>query len=163
MTAIIAAAIPNNTATRTLHLVDLENLVGDPYADGATAEATFDQYLKLAHWSPGDLVHVAVNPHLALEIGWRLSADCALRTASGPDAADHRLMDQAEPKFVARRFGRLVIGSGDHGFIAHACASRTAGVGVLVVTRPGSLANGWRAHGFPIATLDVGDEPTLAA
>jgi len=166
MTATIAPGIPSSPmakalATRTLHLVDLENLVGDPYADGVTAAAVFDQYLQLAHWEPGDLVHVAVNPHLALEIGWRLPAGCTLRTASGPDAADQRLLDQAEPKFVARRFGRLVIGSGDHGFIAHACAARTAGVGVLVVARPGSLANGWRAWGFPIATLEPHHAPTL--
>jgi hypothetical protein len=168
MTATIAPAIPTTTLpkalrTRTLHLVVLENLVGDPHADGATAAHVFGQYLQRAHWEAGDLVHVADNPHLALEVGWRLPVDCTLRTASGPDAADHRLMDLAEPEFVARRFGRLVIGSGDHGFIAHACASRTAGVGVLVVTRPGSLANGWRAWGFPIATLDLDDEPTLAA
>ncbi len=120
MTATITTAIPTDPTTRTLHLVDLENLVGDPYADGATAAAVFEQYLRLAHWQEGDLVHVAVNPHLALEVGWRLPAGCTLRTASGPDAADHRLQEQAEPKFVARRFGRLVIGSGDHGFIAHA-------------------------------------------
>ena len=150
----MTATIPTATATRTMHLVDLENLVGDPYADGETAMAVLDRYLELAHWQPGDLVHVAVNPHLALEIGWRLPAGCTLRTASGPDAADHRLLDIATPEFVARRFGRLVIGSGDHVFIAHACATRTAGVGVIVVARPGSLANGWRSHGFPAIPLD---------
>jgi hypothetical protein len=76
-----------------------------------------------------------------------------LRTASGPDAADRRLLADAEPEFVARRFGRLVIGSGDHGFIARACELRTAGVGVLVVARPFSLAKGWRRAGFPVVQL----------
>jgi hypothetical protein len=152
MTAI-TTAIPNNSS-RSLHLVDLENLVGDPYAHGAEALAVFDQYLELSHWEAGDVVHVAVNPHLALEIGWRLPAGCTLRTASGPDAVDHRLQECAEPEFVARRFGRLVIGSGDHGFIAHACAARRTGVGVVVITRPDSVAQGWRAWGFPIRTLD---------
>ena len=156
--------IPTATATRTLHLVDLENLIGDPYADGATAEAVLDRYFELAQWEPGDLVHLAVNPHLALEIGWRLPHGCTLRTASGPDAADHALIAQATPEFVARRAGRLVIGSGDHGFIAHARATRTAGVGVLVVARPGSIAKGWRSWGFPVASLEVEAAPmSLAA
>jgi hypothetical protein len=144
---------PANVTTRTLHLVDLENLVGDPYADGSTAIEVFEEYLVASHWEPGDQVQVAVNPHLALEIGWRLPVDCALRTASGPDAVDQLLLDGAEPEYVARRFGRLVIGSGDHGFIANACAARRTGVGVLVVARPDALAGGWRAHGFPIAPL----------
>ena len=163
MTATITTATAAQPRTRTMHLVDLENLVGDPYADGATAAAVFDQYLQLAHWQLGDLVHVAVNPHLALEVGWRLPSGCTLRTASGPDAADHRLQELAEPEFVARRFGRLVIGSGDHGFIAHACNARKAGVGVLVVARSGSLARGWRAHGFPIALLEPYIGATLVA
>jgi hypothetical protein len=144
---------PANVTTRTLHLVDLENLVGDPYADGATAIEVFERYLTASHWEPGDQVQVAVNPHLAVEVGWRLPVDCSLRTASGPDAADARLLAGAEPEFVARRFGRLVIGSGDHGFIANACAARRTGVGVLVVARPDSLASGWAAHGFPIVPL----------
>lgn len=157
----MTATIQTATGTRTLHLVDLENLVGDPYADGAKAMAVLDRYFELAHWQPGDLVHVAVNPHLGREIGWRLPAGCTLRTASGPDAADHRLIEAATPEFVARRAGRLVIGSGDHIFIAHACATRTAGVGVIVVARPGSLAKGWRSWGFPVIPLN--DHHTAAA
>jgi hypothetical protein len=153
MTATIASAISTSTTTRTLHLVDLENLVGDPYADGASAIDALERYLEASRWEPGDVVHIAVNPRLALEIGWRLPIRCSLRTASGPDAVDLRLQACADPEFVARRFGRLVIGSGDHGFIANACAARRTGVGVLVVARPDALAGGWRAHGFPIAPL----------
>ncbi len=72
------------TATRTLHLVDLENLVGDPYADGETAIAVLDRYLELAHWQAGDLVHVAVNPHLAL--GDRLASARRLHAPHGQRA-----------------------------------------------------------------------------
>ena len=133
--------------------MDLENLVGDPYADGSTAIGVFEDYLTASSWEPGDQVHVAVNPHLAIEVGWGLPVEHTLRTASGPDAVDHRLLADAEPQFVARRFGRLVIGSGDHGFIANVCDARRTGVGVLVVARPDSLASGWRAWGFPIAPL----------
>jgi hypothetical protein len=153
MTATIAPAISATPTTRALHLVDLENLVGDPYADGAFAIQVFERYLRASRWEPGDQVHLAVNPHLAVEVGWRIPVEHALRTASGPDAVDHRLLAEAEPQFVARRFGRLVIGSGDHGFIANACAARRTGVGVLVVARPDSLASGWVAHGFPVAQL----------
>ncbi len=48
MTTIFTPAIPTTTMARTLHLVDLENLVGDPYANGDAAEAVFDQYLQVA-------------------------------------------------------------------------------------------------------------------
>jgi hypothetical protein len=154
---------PTNPTARTLHLVDIENLIGDPYADGLAALAVLEEYLEASRWQPEDVVHIAVNPRLALEIGWRLPVRCTLRTASGPDAVDLRLQACAEPEFVARRFGRLVIGSGDHGFIANACGARSAGVGVLVVARADSLSSGWAAHGFPVVTLAVPEAATTVA
>ena len=38
------------TAARTLHLVDIENLVGDPYAPAADVLKTLDDYLAFAGW-----------------------------------------------------------------------------------------------------------------
>ena len=48
------------TTTRSLHLVDIENLVGDPYAAPGVVLDTFDRYLELAGWRPHD--HVIVAP-----------------------------------------------------------------------------------------------------
>lgn len=48
-------------SSRTLHLVDLENLCGDPCAPGAVARAVLDEYLHVAGWRPGDHVRIAAN------------------------------------------------------------------------------------------------------
>ena len=96
-----------------------------------------------------------MNPGLASSILWELDLDCTVHTAVGEDGADLALLAHAAPEFVERRAGRLVIGSGDHIFIARALAVRDRGVGVLVVARSGSASAGWRAHGFPVAYVGV--------
>ena len=146
---------------RTLHLVDIENLAGGPDARGDEIIEIFEGYLGVAGWVPGDLVYVAANPGLAREFVWRLPVDCNVHTAHGRDGADLALLAHAAPEFVGRRAARLVIGSGDHVFIARALQARELGVGVVVVARGDSVHGGWRAHGFPV--LDVGRGRTLLA
>jgi hypothetical protein len=140
-------------ATRTLHLVDIENLVGGPDATGDEVVDVFQQYLDAAAWGAGDLVYVAANPWLAREFAWRLPVECNVHTAHGRDGADLALLAHAAPEFVGRRAGRLVIGSGDHVFIARALEARALGVGVLVVARGDAVHGGWRAHNFPVLDL----------
>jgi hypothetical protein len=144
-----------SVATRTLHLVDIENLVGGPEATGDEVIDTFERYLDAAAWEAGDLVYVAANPWLAQEFAWRLPVQCNVHTAHGHDGADLALLAHCAPEFVGRRAGRLVIGSGDHAFIGRAVAARALGVGVLVVARGGSVHGGWRAHSFPVRDLDA--------
>jgi hypothetical protein len=140
-------------ATRTLHLVDIENLVGGPDATGDEVVEVFERYLDAAAWEPGDLVYVAANPWLAREFAWRLPVECNVHTAHGRDGADLALLAHAAPEFVSRRATRLVVGSGDHVFIARALEARALGVGVLVVARGDALHGGWRAHNFPVLDL----------
>lgn len=144
-----------NVKTRTLHLIDIENLLGRPRAHAGTVAAILDCYLSLAGWQPGDIVNIAANPWLALRFAWNLPVECSIHTASGPDGADLALLAHAAPEFVERRAGRLVIGSGDHAFIPRALAARDRGVDVLVVARPASIARDWFAHGFPVVPLDA--------
>ncbi len=144
------------STTRTLHLVDIENLAGGPYASGDEAVEVFERYLDASAWEPGDLVYVAANPGLMEKIAWRLPVECNLRAARGQDGADLALLAHAAPEFVARRFSRLVIGSGDHIFIERAVRARALGVGVVVVALASSVHGGWRVHGFPV--LDVADQ-----
>jgi hypothetical protein len=146
--------------TRTLHLIDIENLLGGPHATGADALETLDDYLDAARWQHGDLVYIAANPHLVERFAWDVPVDANVRTAVGADGADLVLLAQCAPEFVARRAGRLVIGSGDHIFIGRARAVRDQGIGVAVVARNESLAVGWGAHGFPVVAIDA---PVTAA
>jgi hypothetical protein len=147
--------------TRTLHLVDIENLLGGPRADGDEVERVLDRYLAVSSWRLGDIVNIAANPGLAVKFMWNPRVECSLHTACGEDGADLALLAHAAPEFVERRAGRLVIGSGDHAFIPRALAARDRGVGVLVVGRAGSVCSGWHAHGFPVASID--EVTTLAA
>lgn len=114
--------------SRTLHLIDLENLVGDPVAKGPVVGATLERYRTLAGWRLGDQAIVAANPGLLREVFFHTNADCALRPVRGHDGADLYLLAGAPPEWVAKRFGRIVIGSGDHIFATRARTIRDLGV-----------------------------------
>jgi len=102
---------------RTLHLVDIENLVGEPVAwTDKNVEAVFFEYLQEANWQPGDSLVVASNPGLMGRLAFKLSAiPHRSLCATGPDAADNLLIN-AVPNEIADRYSRLVVGSGDHAF-----------------------------------------------
>ena len=142
---------------RSLHLLDLENLVGDPRADEQLVRDTLARYLRVARWRPGDHVIIASNPGLmhhvvfAPPVPWNAHATC------GPDGADLMLLSLAPPELVARCYDRLVIGSGDHIFAARAHTARDLGVEILVVARAGGCSS--RLRVFPHVLL-FAPEPT---
>src|SRR5689334_3314319 len=104
------------TTTRTLHLVDIENLVGDPKAPAAIVLDVLDRYLHLAGYRDGDHVVIAANPGLMARVAFDLPVPCNVHAARGENGADLALLAQVEPSRVAARYDRLVIGSGDGAF-----------------------------------------------
>lgn len=132
---LIEAAAP-----RSLHLVDLENLMGNPAASAAGVRRGAAAYVQAAQVAPHDLVVVAMNcglfKHTAhvLDPGWRL------KPASGPDGADLALLEEAPVRWTVGRFDRLVIGSGDGIFAERAAAVRAAGAVVWAVSAEASLS-----------------------
>ena len=169
---------PWNPTDRCLHLVDIENLLGNPRpADTQQAVEVFEAYLTAAVWRPGDLVVVASNPGLMKTLAFQLpDIPCSRRCVRGQDGAD-RLLLQAVPNHLSTRFSRLVIGSGDGIFADLADdASRTA-VETWVVGGVGSISRDlWRSADqvravkisdgpvrFIVATTRVTDAPTAAA
>ena len=155
MTTTIA---PQVTHLRTLHLVDLENLVGDPMATGPDALDALHRYLHIAGWTDGDHVVLAANPGLLRRMMFDLSIPCSVHAVTGKDAADLMLIEHAPPDWVAARFARLVVGSGDAEFTATALAVRDLGVPVVVVSRGGSLSGSLQGEGLGIRILP---EPVL--
>ena len=139
---------------RALHLVDLENLIGDPRARGSIVTDAFDRYRALAAWQPGDHTVLAANPALVRELAWQLGPDVAVRAARGKDGADLHLLASAPPEWVVKRFGRLVIGSGDHIFATRARAVQEEGVFVAVVSRRSALSGALRDERFAIRFFD---------
>ena len=125
---------------RSLHLVDIENLVGEPASwRPDQIRATFHAYLETAAWRTGDSLVVAANPSFMKILVFDL-VEMAHRSlcAWGKDAADQLLLG-AVPTDVGARFGRLVVGSGDHAF-APLVASLRGRIETLVVTAAGFIA-----------------------
>src|SRR5215213_11074025 len=136
---------------RSLHLVDLENLVGDPRAEAEPALDTFAAYLELAQWDDGDHVILATNPWLMARVVFDLPVECSRHAVHGRDGADTMLLSLAPPEYVVKRYGRLVVGSGDAIFARRAEAVRDGGLAVDVVARPDGCST--RLHRFPCTYL----------
>ena len=134
---------------RTLHLVDLENLLGDRRKDEVAIEG-LHHYLALARWTKGDHMIVAADPQIVRQIGFDEPVPWNLHATRGDDAADVMLLAHAPVELIARRYDRLVIGSGDGIFVPRARAARERGVGVVVVSRPNGLAHRYRRWAFPV-------------
>ena len=137
--------------SRTLHLFDLENLAGDPRVSTDTALLVFGDYLHAAHWQPGDHMIVASNPGLIGRVMYDLPVAANVHAMPGRDGADTKLLACAPPELVVKRYGRLVVGSGDGIFAARAATARDGGVTVEVVARPDGCST--RLHRFPCTFL----------
>ena len=138
--------ITSITSRRSLHLVDLENLVGDPRAEASAALEVFGEYLDAAHWEAGDHLIVACNPWLMTKIAFDLPTACSKHAAHGRDGADVMLLSLAPPELVVKRYGRLVVGGGDGIFASRAGIVHEHGTAVNVVARPDGCSS--RLHRF---------------
>lgn len=123
---------------RTLHLIDIENLAG---ADRAFADlvAAAEAYKRSITVHPGDHIVIGCDRSLLLAAkvafpGARVVPGC------GPDGADRALLACEGVDDIARRYDRVVIGSGDHVFCGLVARLRQKGVAVCVVCRREALS-----------------------
>jgi len=133
---------PRRQAVRTLHLVDADNLLGDPSTtDAAFIRTVFDAYRAAAGLAAGDHVVVATGRNgwhvLEVELAWPRALH---RRRSGADGADQELLDLFDWAVAADRHGRIVVGSGDGMFAPAVERSIAAGLEVGVVARPEALS-----------------------
>lgn len=136
MTTTIDLTIsPARITGRALHLIDLENLLGDPDACCDEVARVLDAYLDAAAVGTADLVVVALNHRLYRKACLSLDRGWEIKLASGPDAADHVLIAEAPAAWVAERFDRLVVGSGDGIFDGLVRDVRRRGLPVWVVSQ----------------------------
>lgn len=126
-------------AGRTLHLVDLENLAGGSSAGAADVDDAFARYERVVRFGRGDHRIVACGRQLAYAAKdrWR---GALVKAAHGVDGADRVLLAEAAPEFVCGRYDRVVVASGDHGFVPLVVALDGLGVDVCVVSRRDALA-----------------------
>jgi hypothetical protein len=138
----------------TLHLVDAENLVGDPFAEPEETHAAIRAFEQVAGLCDDDLVFIAANHHLLKPVVFDIPFTARVRHAKGRDGADRALLDDAPAEWVCRRFRRLVIGSGDHIFADLAEHAIDAGLEVTVIGRRGSISARYRELGCTVFALD---------
>ena len=126
-------------AGRTLHLLDLENLCGDPGAGPETIAGVIAAYQRQVRIAARDHVVIATNRRQAFAAKAYLPGAC-VRIGRGVDGADYELLAECDPHDAARRFSRVIIGSGDHIFATLAAELTRRMVVVGVVSRQRSLS-----------------------
>ena len=126
-------------AGRTLHLVDIENLAGGSAADAAVVAEAVERYRRTIAVTDDDHVIVGSGPTLAVTAG-RAWPGARLVLGRGVDGADRALLEATDPAFVAARFDRVVIGSGDHAFAPLVAELRRRGTAVVVTRREGTTS-----------------------
>jgi hypothetical protein len=139
---------------RTLHLVDLENLLGDRRKEAVALDG-LRRYLARSRWEEGDQVLVAAHPEIIRQVGFAPPVPCSLHATAGDDAADQMLLAHAPVELIVRRYSRLVVGSGDGIFVARARAARAGGVGVAIVTRVDGCSTRFRRRGFSVLDFSI--------
>lgn len=124
---------------RTLHLIDVENLSGGRAAGPKAVAPALADYRRTIDVGADDHVVLGSGPLLAVAAG-RSWPGARLVVGRGVDGADRALLRAADPAFLAARFDRVVVASGDHAFAGLVSELRARGVAVVVVSRPGSLS-----------------------
>lgn len=126
---------------RTLHLVDLPDLVGGGQDGVVEYRDALVRYLAASDWRPGDHVVLGVTPVAALPCIGGLGAPFPMRWASGSHGSSRALLSFAtDPRQLARSYDRLALGSGDHRLAPLARVAMRRGVRVDVVVLEGQLS-----------------------
>jgi hypothetical protein len=128
-------------ALRELHLIDIENELGTARPQRADIARFREFYIKRNN-VPKD-AHIVIGASsgatmLEAAVGW---LNARTEWTAGPDGADRALISVALDENVDKRFGRVVIASGDHIFADAASRLIALGVHVTVFSRATSLSN----------------------
>jgi hypothetical protein len=122
-------------ATRALHLIDPENLAGGAGVAEDVIRDVWDCYRAAVPIGPDDHVIVASSSHFARRAWFVFPADgIQRRVRDGADGADLALLESIDLDHDSRRFGTLVIGSGDGIFTDLALCARFLGMQVHQVS-----------------------------
>ena len=113
---------------RTLHLIDIENLVRGRIST-ARVQAAWAAYVETVGINHGDQVRIScASGARARLMAFAVPAGPQLLVGGrGPDAADQALISSVDVAFTARRFPAVVIASADHIFAPLASALASAG------------------------------------
>src|SRR5829696_6714290 len=151
-TTLTAVERPSNedvVTVRSLHLVDVENLIGGTAYAELDVAITAAAYASVASVGATDLVVVA-SSHRTAAATWFGWGPARRVVRSGADGADLALIEIIDTEDVAARFDRVVIGSGDKIFADPSARLQLMGVTVTAVSRASALSRQLR-----LASRDV--------
>jgi hypothetical protein len=142
---------------RELHLIDIENELGTSRPKRADIERFREFYIK--HNNVPKDAHVVIGASsgatmLEAGVAW---PNARPEWTSGPDGADRALISVALDENVDKRFGRVVIASGDHIFADVASRLISLGVHVTVFSRATCLSNRLREVGADVQVFSSKD------
>lgn len=149
----------------TLHLIDIENLHGAcprGTINVGRAKALLERYDSMVPIAVGDHLIVGCNPGIGVEVGLAIGGG-RLVVRGGPDGADRALIDSIDLDHVARRYRRVVVGSGDHIFVPTVLGLLARSVPVEVVGRPGGTSAALRLTGVPVLSFNEASPLPMSA
>jgi hypothetical protein len=132
----------SSTLNRPLHILDIDNLLGDPTAtDTHVINDCLGQYRSHTGYQKGDHVVVGTGCN-ALHVYAVQSCWPAVQYVrrSGPDGADFALIEQALIALERGRYSHFILGSGDGGFADLYDEMTARGYPVFVASRPSALS-----------------------
>jgi hypothetical protein len=141
-TNIGATVNKSSTLNRPLHILDIDNLLGDPTAtDTHVINDCLGQYRALTGYQKGDHVVVGTGCN-ALHVYAVQSCWPAVQYVrqSGPDGADFALIEQASIALERCRYSHFILGSGDGRFADLYDEMTARGYPVFVASRPSALS-----------------------
>lgn len=128
------------TRPRTLHLVDLENLLNGRVDAHSVAEV-WDEYQRVTGMCEDDHVIVSVSQRNAVATFFSLPAAVQRIIGSNEaDGADHALLEAIDIAWTARRFGQVMVATGDGIFTPVAACLHARGLQMVQVIGGGKPA-----------------------
>jgi hypothetical protein len=126
-------------ATRTLYLLDIENMCGTGRLDPDLVASRVSQLEEVVAPRQTDQMVVGCNPLNRAAVAFGVVRSHGRVEGSGPDGADLALLEVMLSPY-AHRFEHLVLASGDHIFAPAVAWLASQGIGTTVVAGAGCLA-----------------------
>lgn len=143
----------NLVAGRSLHVVDVANEIRSGFFGIEDVEHLHRVWDIVVEPGNMDQYFLATGPGTAeaLAFGWR-NVKPVIR--SGQDGADDAIIEYLDADFIASRYERVFLGTGDHKMLDAAKALIERGVEVTIVARRKTLHAGYKHIGAKIVYLD---------
>jgi len=140
-----ACSLVTNSDLITLHVLDADNLIGDPTTEDPDWVRLVQQfYVEVTGFESGPHTRMVLgtgcNGSHVLVVQSTWSGPARFVRRPGPDGADFALIEAIDEEISTGRIGRVFIGSGDGRFADPVRALVREGVPVTVVSRPGALS-----------------------